>query len=151
MDLKIPPAALTLGAVALAGCGGGPRYLPRTRKVTITAIPLLVKEDAARFPFLRRDFAPGGVLDGHEVYGFSPSTITVVSGDTLDLDLINPEDDPHSFVLMSLAVRMPPQGRVHATWVAPAPGIYRFECAIPAHLPMMAGEVVVLPPRGMGT
>ena len=140
-----------LGAATVLGCGSGPRYFPRTRKVTVTAVPLLVKEDEGRLPFLRQDFAPGGVLDGHEVYSFSPSTITVVSGDTLDLDLINPEDDLHSFVLMSLAVPMPPQSRVHATWIAPAPGIYRFECAVPSHLPMMSGEVVVLAAQGMGT
>lgn len=151
MDLRAPRAAIVLGTAALVACGAGPRYIPRTRKVTITAVPLLVKEDEGRLPFLRRDFGPKGVLEGHEVYAFSPSTVTIVSGDTLDLDLINPEDDPHSFVLMSLVVPMPPQGRVHATWVATAPGIYRFECSIPAHLPMMAGEVVVLPPRGMGT
>jgi hypothetical protein len=141
-------AALLLAGAACAG--GGARYRPRTRNVTITAVPLLVREDEARFGFLRRDFAPGGVLEGKEVYAFAPASVTVVAGDTVAFDLINPEDDPHSFVLMSLAVPMPPQSRTRATWVPPGPGIYRFQCAIPSHLPMMAGEVVVLPARGMG-
>jgi uncharacterized cupredoxin-like copper-binding protein len=138
--------------VALAGChtsGPRPAYAPRTRAVTVTTVPLLVKEDARTFPFLRRDFAPGGVLDGREVYGFAPSTITMVAGDTLDLTFINPEDDEHSFVIEGLVVALPPQQRVRATWVAPRPGIFPFVCSIPAHLPMMAGQVVVLAPAAV--
>jgi plastocyanin len=34
-------------------------------------------------PFLKGDFAKGGVLEGKEVYAFSPSTITVIVGDTI--------------------------------------------------------------------
>jgi hypothetical protein len=41
-----------------------------------------VKEAAKVYPFLPPDFAKGGVLDGTEVYAFSPSTLTVVEGDT---------------------------------------------------------------------
>lgn len=136
----------------LAGCtvpARRPAYVPSTRAVTITTVPLLVKEDARTLPFLRRDFAPGGVLEGHEVYAFEPSTITVVAGDTIDLTFINPEDDQHSFVIAGLVVPLPPQQRVHATWVAPHPGIFPFVCNIPAHLPMMSGQVVVLAPSAV--
>ncbi|HET7023651.1 MAG TPA: cupredoxin domain-containing protein [Gemmatimonadales bacterium] len=135
--------------VALAACHAtAPRaaYVPRTRAVTVTTVPLLVKEDAKTLPFLQRDFAPGGVLEGHEVYAFEPSTITVVAGDTIALTFINPEDDQHSFVIEGLVVPLPPQQEVHATWVAPRPGIFPFVCSVPAHLPMMAGQVVVLAP-----
>lgn len=138
--------------VALAACHSAPprpAYVPRTREVTVTTVPLLVKEEAKALPFLRRDFAPGGVLEGREVYGFAPSTITMVAGDTLDITFINPEDDPHSFVIEGLVVPLPPEQRVHARWVAPRPGIFPFVCSVPAHLPMMAGEVVVLAPAAV--
>ncbi|MGH7533144.1 MAG: cupredoxin domain-containing protein [Gemmatimonadales bacterium] len=149
MDLKRLPGIVIM---ALAGCHATvPRaaYAPRTRAVTVTTVPLLVKEDAKTLPFLQRDFAKGGVLEGHEVYAFEPSTITVVAGDTIDFTFINPEDDQHSFVIEGLVVPLPPQQRAHATWVAPHPGIFPFVCNIPAHLPMMAGQVVVLAPAAV--
>lgn len=100
-------------------------------------------------PFLARDFAPGGVLEGKEVYAFQPSTITVVKGDTLRFTFVNPEDDAHDFVLDSLRVPIPGQSSAHATWVATEPGVHPFVCDIPSHAPFMAGEVVVLTPRAV--
>lgn len=149
MDLTRHAAALVLTAAACRPAATAPAYTPRTRQVAVTTVPLLVKEDAKVLPFLVRDFAPGGVLEGREVYGFEPSTITMVAGDTLALTLINPEDDQHSFVMEGLVVPLPPQQQVHATWVAPHPGIFPFVCSVPAHLPMMAGQVVVLAPAAV--
>ena len=67
--------------IAGMGCSSTARvtasYRPRGRVITITTVPLLVKEEQSVLPFLREDFAKGGVLDGKEVYAFSPSTITV--------------------------------------------------------------------------
>jgi len=148
-----PAAAPLAGAVFLlaaiaAGCAGGrpaPAYRPVKREVTVTAIPLLTREMQRIYPFLARDFAPGGVLAGREVYAFEPQSITVVEGDTLALTLVNPEDDAHSFALPGLAVDMPGQSTVTATWVAAAAGLYAYRCVVPAHLPYMAGTVVVLP------
>ncbi len=138
-----------LARAALAGAcapaGGAPRYRPRARDVTITAVPLLTKEMRRVYPFLAADFAAGGVLDGKEVYAFVPGTVTVVEGDTLALTLINPEDDAHSFVLPDTAVGMPPQSTVRTRYVARRPGIYPFVCSIPTHLPFMHGTLVVLP------
>lgn len=119
-------------------------YVPRTRAITITAVPLLVKELAKTYPFLERDFAAGGVLSGKEVYAFSPSTITAVSGDTLRLTLLNPEDDDHGFVLRDFFIKLPPQSRIDTIYIAKAPGIYDFSCSVPAHVPMMHGQLVVL-------
>ncbi len=143
--------ALLLSAVA-AGCAGSPspaagtgRYQPRTREVTITAVPLLTKELRRVYPFLVRDFAPGGVLEGKEVYAFEPGSITAVEGDTLALTLVNPEDDAHSFLLPGLAVGMPPQSTVTARYVAAHAGIFRYDCSVPTHLPFMVGTLVVLP------
>jgi uncharacterized cupredoxin-like copper-binding protein len=121
------------------------------RNFTITTVPLLVKELAHTYPFLAKDFAKGGVLDGKEVYAFEPSTLTVYAGDTLDLTLINPEDDVHSFVLPTLVVNLPGQSVTHATYVAKTAGLFTFQCAIPSHLPMMVGQLVVLAPPYPGS
>jgi uncharacterized cupredoxin-like copper-binding protein len=148
--MRVPNIAMVSLVLAACGSGSAPsrvvldKYVPRTRAVTITTVPLLVKELAKTYPFLEKDFAPGGVLAGKEVYAFSPSTVTAVSGDTLKLTLLNPEDDDHAFVLRDLFVKLPPQSRVDTIYIAKAPGIYEFSCSVPAHLPMMHGQLVVL-------
>ena len=124
-------------------------YVPQVRAVTVTTVPLLVKEQQGVLPFLKEDFARGGVLEGKEVYAFSPSTITVVQGDTIHFTFINPEDDVHSFVLPDLAVSLPAQKVTTATYVATHAGIFPFVCAIQAHLPMMSGQLVVLSAAAM--
>ncbi len=142
--------ALALGLAAVAAaCSGSPRAggPPTVREFTVTAVPLLTKEMQRIYPFLAKDFAPGGVLEGKEVYAFEPSSITVYEGDTVRFTLINPEDDAHSFVLPDLSVALPPQSRVAATWIARSPGSYRYVCALPSHLPFMYGTLTVLPAR----
>ena len=124
-------------------------YTPTARAITITTVPLLVKEEQTVLPFLKEDFAKGGVLEGKEVYAFSPSTITVVEGDTIHFTLINAEDDVHSFVLPDLAVSLPPQKSTTVTYVAKRTGIFPFVCAVQAHLPMMWGQLVVLSASSM--
>ena len=151
MNRRVGRLAL-LASLAAAGCRAAPAppaYAPRTRAVTVTTVPLLVKEQQAVFPFLISAFAKGGVLDGKEVYAFSPSTITAVEGDTVQLTLINPEDDEHSFVLPDLAVALHPGTISHATYVARKAGVYPIVCAVQAHLPMMSGQLVVLAPNAV--
>ncbi len=150
--VKFGIVALLGGVAACAPRTDAPpraAYKPRTRTITITTVPLLVKEQTSLFPFLKQDFASGGVLDGKEVYAFSPSTITVAEGDTIQFTFINPEDDVHSFVLPDLAVPLPAQQITRATYVARRRGIYPFVCSIPSHLPMMSGQLVVLAPGAM--
>ncbi|HEX9108528.1 MAG TPA: cupredoxin domain-containing protein [Longimicrobiales bacterium] len=84
------------------------------------------------------------MLENKEVYAFVPSTITVQEGDTLRLRIYNPEDDEHTFVLPDLYLKLPPQAVTSGRWVARRAGIYPFACVVPAHLPMMRGEIVVL-------
>jgi hypothetical protein len=160
-----PGAAVTAAVVACGGTaphGRAATYVPRTREVTVTTVPLLVREARGVYPFLAKDFAAGGVLEGKEVYAFSPSTLVAVEGDTLRLTLINPEDDEHgflipdcdedavgSFVLPDCGVSLPPQRITHATYVARRAGIYPVMCSVAKHLPMMAGELVVLAPGAM--
>ncbi len=146
-------SALAAGAVLVAAaCNGpsarGPHYVPVTRSITVTTVPLLVKEEQRLFPFLAGDFAKGGVLDGKEVYAFIPSTITVFEGDTINFTFYNPEDDDHSFVLTDLVVPLPPQKITPARYVARRAGIFSFVCSVPSHLPMMSGQLVVLAPPG---
>lgn len=121
-------------------------YTPRTRAITVTTVPLLVKEQRALFPFLGPAFDKGGALESKEVYAFSPSTITVMEGDTIRFHFINPEDDVHSFVLPDFAVSLPGNRIIDTTYVARKAGIYPYECAIASHLPMMWGQLVVLAP-----
>ncbi|HKV52775.1 MAG TPA: cupredoxin domain-containing protein [Gemmatimonadaceae bacterium] len=129
--------------------GAAPPYTPVARTITMTTVPLLVKEDQRVLPFLTADFAKGGVLDGKEVYAFSPSTVTVEQGDTIHFVFVNPEDDVHSFVLPDFSVALPPQKTTRATYVARHAGIYTFTCSIPAHVPMMWGQLVVLSPSAV--
>jgi plastocyanin len=141
---------LITGLAFLASCTGSPKktasrsYVPRVREITVTTVPLLVREQQSVFPFLAKDFAKGGVLEGKEVYAFSPSTVTVVEGDTIHFTLINPEDDDHSFVLPDLVVPLPPQQTTRVTYVPKRAGIYPIVCAVPKHLPMMSGQLIVL-------
>ena len=137
--MRVPNFAAMV--LLLVGCGRAAtptrstaNYVPTTRAISITTVPLLVKELVKAYPFLAKDFAPGGVRAGKEVYGFSPSTITVVSGDTLRLTLLNPEDDDHAFVLRDFFVKLPPQSRTAGT---------EFSGTIPGGLPNLA-----VPPPG---
>jgi plastocyanin len=138
---------LMLSACVQAATPAASAYQPRTRDYTITTVPLLVKEMRGTLPFLRADFAKGGVLDGQEVYGFVPSTLVAYRGDTLRLTFVNPEDDEHSFVLTDLYVKIPGQtATTTAIWLARAAGIYTARCAIPAHTRSMTATVLVLEP-----
>jgi len=148
--------SLAATGLLLGGCAGsaGDRpaaaYRPQVREVTLTTVPLLVHEQEKQLPFLAADFAKGGVLEGREAYAFVPSTITAIAGDTLRLTVINPEDDAHNLVLPGLSLALPGQQTTHATYVAPTPGIFAFTCNMPAHLPMMWGQLVVLSPQAVG-
>jgi plastocyanin len=126
-------------------------YTPRTRALTVTTVPLLVREAKNLYPFLAPAFAKGGVLDGKEVYGFSPSTLTVVEGDTIAFTFINPEDDLHSFVLPDLVVALPGGKVTEARYVARHSGIIPFTCSVASHLPMMSGQLVVLSPAAVAS
>jgi plastocyanin len=147
--IRLASLALIASGCARPSAGDAVAYTPMARELTVTTVPLLVKEQASTFPFLRSDFAPGGVLSGKEVYAFSPSTLTVVAGDTIHFTFINPEDDVHSFVLPDLVVQLPPQTVTHATYVAKHAGVFQFVCSVANHLPMMNGELVVLAPSAV--
>jgi len=153
--------AAPLGALAalvlplLVSCRPAPEareaYVPRTRQLTVTTVPLLSKELRPVYPFLARDFADSGILAGKEVYAFVPSTLTVVEGDTIAFVFVNPEDDVHSFVLPDFVVPLPPQSVTRATYVARRAGLYSFTCSVASHLPYMWGQLVVLSPGAVAS
>jgi plastocyanin len=148
MRARIAASILLLVIVACNSTDHASRvaaYVPRSRAITVTTVPLLVKEAQSVYPFLKPAFARGGVLEGKEVYAFSPSTITVVEGDTIHFTFINPEDDVHSFVLPDFVVSLPGGKTTEATYVAKHAGIFSIVCAVQSHLPMMSGQLVVLP------
>lgn len=139
-------AAITLGTGVLAGRASS-SYAPQTRAYTITAVPVLVHEMQGTLSYLQKDFAPGGILDGKEVYGFMPSTLTVYQGDTLNLTLVNPADDPHTFTISEFGVnaQMPGTSSTTTSFVASKAGIYTYTCEEAEHAPYMYGQLVVLP------
>jgi plastocyanin len=128
----------------LAACHSPFPYRPQVRSFTVTTVPLLSRELAGTYPFLKQDFARGGMLEGKEVYAFVPSTLVAYAGDTLEITLVNPEDDAHTFVLPDFAAAIPGQSTKTIQYVAGAAGIYPFRCNLTAHAPMMSGELVVL-------
>ncbi len=143
----IPALAILAGACARREAA--PAYVPRVRRVTLTAVPLLTKEMGRIYPFLARDFARGGVLEGREVYAFLPASVTVVEGDTVRFHLVNPEDDAHTFILGDLALALPGQTVTDTMWVARHAGVHEFTCNIASHQPSMWGQVVVLAPAAV--
>jgi len=150
-------ASLALAGVSIAGCGKkaatvGQQYSPETRPLVVTAVPLLVHEQTGTFDYLKKAFAKGGILNGKEVWGFAPSSITVYRGDTLKLTFVNPGDDPHTFTIDALAINAAIAGGTtsETSFVANRVGVYRFYCAIPEHAPYMSGTVTVLPEASAG-
>ncbi|WP_160146371.1 cupredoxin domain-containing protein [Dictyobacter aurantiacus] len=123
------------------------QYTPHTRAFTLITIPLLVKESATTFDFLHKDFAKGGVLHGKEVYTFSPDHLTVYQGDTVNLTIVNPEDDGHTFTLKDFNVNLAlsPQATTRGNFVANKVGTFTFYCDMAPHMPFMSGQLIVLP------
>ena len=144
--LLVVGCATGVGAAALSQPAPAP-YTPTTHIFTVTAVPQVVHEMQGSFDYLNTAFAKGGVLDGKEVYGFSPSTLTVYAGDTINLSLVNPADDGHTFTIPDLKVNVEMQGQsvTKTSFVATKPGIYTFICDEAEHSPYMWGQLVVLP------
>jgi plastocyanin len=136
---------IAIGALACSPQVRPRPYVPQERHFVVTAIPLLTKEMVSTYSFLSEDFAPGGVLEGKEVYAFVPSTLTVVEGDSVRFTLVNPEDDEHNFALPGLVLQLPGKSVTEGTWHAERAGIFSFVCTMPAHMPEMYGQIVVLP------
>jgi len=143
--VALPGAALT--GAALAAPPNAATYKPQTRDLVLTLVPLLVNEQQNLYPFLKEDFAKGGLLAGKEVYGFVPGGVFAYAGDTVRFHIYNPTDDVHTLTFPELTQSVTLLGKTdnHLTLEAVKPGIYRFECLEPEHYPFMWGELLVLP------
>jgi hypothetical protein len=70
---------ISAGLAFLASCTGSRAttasrsYVPRTREITVTTVPLLVREQQSVFPFLTKDFGRGGVLEVKRYTRFRPA------------------------------------------------------------------------------
>jgi len=122
-------------------------YAPQTRDLVVTAVPLLVHEQAGFFDYLNKAFGKGGMLEGKEVWAFSPNTLTVYQGDTVHVTVVNPGDDPHTFTIseVNFSMKVRGQSQREGSFVVPSAGLYKFFCSIPEHMPYMWGNLVVLP------
>jgi plastocyanin len=140
------PAAATSSGGQVAG-NAASTYKPQTRNLLVTAVPLLVHEQTGVFDYLKKDFAKGGLLQGTEVWAFSPSTLTVYQGDTVHVTVVNPGGDLHTFTIAAVgfSINVPPLTQRHGSFVVPRAGLYKFYCAIPEHSRYMWGNLVVLP------
>ncbi len=122
-------------------------YRPQTRSLVVTAVPMLVHEQAGFFDYLKGDFAKGGLLQDKEVWAFSPNTLTVYQGDTVNVTVFNPGDDPHTFTIaeMNFSISVEGGSQTTGSFVVPKTGAFKFFCAVPEHMPYMWGSLVVLP------
>jgi heme/copper-type cytochrome/quinol oxidase subunit 2 len=122
-------------------------YTPQARHFVMTIVPSWVHEVTSAYDYLGAEFGKKGLLAGKEVWGFSPSSITVYQGDTVDIELYNPSSDPHTWTITELGVNVPAGGAAKATvhFVADTVGIFEFNCEIGEHFPFMTGQLTVLP------
>ena len=124
-------------------------YVPQTRQIFVSTVPLVTHEQQKYLPGLKGLFGSTGVLNKTEVYGFNPDTIVVYQGDRIRLTVINAQpDDLHTFTInapYSVNVAMKPNSTNTATFVASNIGVYKFYCSVSAHVPWMYGTLVVLP------
>lgn len=142
--------AMLLAVVAIPALRPSPAapagYTPQTRTFTVTTVPLLVHELQGVEPYLKKDFAKGGLLQDKEVFAFVPGTLVVYQGDTVRLNLINPADDDHIIAIPGLAGSVTLKGLSKTTVTFPArqAGLYAIQCLTEEHLPFMHGQIVVL-------
>ena len=146
--------SVMVASIAITGCttpaassNSMSMYAPVTRSITMIGIPALVHEQQGTLDFLDTAFGPGGVLEDKEVFEWAPANVTAYVGDTIDLTLVNPSDDEHTFDIpdLNIAQSLPGQGTAHIRFTVDAPGIHEYLCQIGEHLPYMTGQLVVLP------
>lgn len=125
------------------------KYEPKTLNIDMVAITSMIGEQAEvpAFAFLKKDFKAGGVLDGHEVFSWSPDAITVYKGDTVNLAITGTGPDDHVFSLPDFSVTQPiPSYKTsNVSFVASKVGVFRYFCTVSEHMPYMQGFLTVLP------
>lgn len=155
-------AAFVLVAGAVTGCSkdrssndsnsqtaAATKYKPRTLTIDMVAITSMIGEqaDVPQFSFLKEDFKSGGVLDGHEVFSWSPDAITVYKGDTVNLAVTGTGPDDHIFSLadFNITTPIPSYKTTNVSFTASKVGVFRYQCTVSEHMPYMQGFLTVLP------
>ncbi|HYS52931.1 MAG TPA: cupredoxin domain-containing protein [Thermoanaerobaculia bacterium] len=87
-----------------------------------------------------------------EVYAFSPATLAVHRDEPTLITFWNLQsDDEHDFMLIDdrdqvlMKVTLPPLRKASWVFTFRREGVFRFTCTL--HLPEMAGQIIVAPPR----
>jgi plastocyanin len=139
---EVTPAARAGGADPTVST-----YTPQTKNFVVTTVPLLVHEQTSTYDYLSKDFSKKGILDGKEVWGFSPSSLTVYQGDRVNLTLVDPSGDPHTFSVpeIGFTLNVGAQAVAKGSFVAKKVGVFPFSCMVAEHNPYMWGQLVVLP------
>src|SRR5262249_24414971 len=99
-----------------------------------------------QFDYLAQDFTKGGTLEGKEVWGFAPDSLTVYEGDTVNVTVVNPSGDDHTFTLPDVGFNLlvKAQSTASGTFVAAKVGPFSYLCTIAEHSPYMWGQLVIL-------
>ncbi|MEP6599641.1 MAG: cupredoxin domain-containing protein [Actinomycetota bacterium] len=131
-----------------ANTGQAANYTPKTRQVSMFAVPEWIGE-MAEIPqykdFAPKDFKKGGLNDGNEVFSWQPQMMASCVGDTIELSIGNPGPDDHTFTLPDFSVNTPvPSFKVTSVSIKTTkPGIYDYYCTIAAHTKYMHGTLLV--------
>lgn len=122
-------------------------YKPQTRNFVMTIVPYWVHEVTGTYDYLSPEFGKKGLLANKEVWGFSPSSITVYQGDTIHIELYNPSSDPHTWSIPELgfSANVGAPAKTVVSFVASKVGVFTFNCEVGEHFPFMNGELLVLP------
>ncbi len=139
-------AAQSPGPISQASPAVG-TYTPQTKNFVVTTVPLLVHEETGTLSYLKKDFSSHGLLAGKEIWGFSPSSLTVYQGDTVDLTLVDPSGDPHTFTVPDLGFNLNVKAEASASgsFTATKVGVFTYSCVVAEHSPYMWGQLIVLP------
>ena len=84
-------------------------------------------------------------VEGTDNLTFTPDTLTVKPGQTVELTLVNNGKLPHTFTIpeLNIQVQMPPDETIKFTFTAPKAGEYRFISGSLRDLDTMKGKVIV--------
>jgi len=91
------------------------------------------------------DQAARFTIEGKDNLTFTPDTIAVKPGQTVELTLVNKGKLPHTFTVpdLNIEVQMPPGETNKATFTAPKTGEYYFFSGVLGEFDTMKGKIIV--------
>ncbi len=149
---------LTLGlmlTLALAGCAGAPSVKPGERTIHLAAVEWKGSATIDKEPFPSAALPSGGgygLIEPDatgkwtvETYRWDPSTIVVLRGDVVTLEIVGVNGKEHPFTIEGFNISdVVHRGQItRVTFTADTAGIFKITCAL--HVPSMTAQLVVLP------